>query len=143
MNGLPGDDSWNRPGGCVDDHTLAEQDLHVPSAYRVDSKKPHAVNVPHDQPDLVAMSIQHDGRSTFGIDRCMNAAVDIRGDTCRKFRSKTPHHFLDLLLSAGSSRSLKQFLQKRVWHYELPKGILSLSKSSKEQSGSCQSTQGF
>ena len=66
-----GDDAGDRPLARPDGQVLAEQNLHVPAADRLDVEEAVLVDVLDHQRDLVAVAGQHDpvagvGRLSFG-----------------------------------------------------------------------------
>jgi hypothetical protein len=68
MNRFPSDDAGNWPGFGMHKHSLAEQNLHVPTTDRVDSQKTKAVNVSDDESDLVAVGVEQNCRAAAGVD---------------------------------------------------------------------------
>ena len=68
MNWLSSDDSRDGAGRCVNQHSLAKQDLQIPSADRIDSDESIAVDVFNDQADLITVSIQQDRDCPLRID---------------------------------------------------------------------------
>ena len=84
VDGFSGDHSGYRTGGGVDEHSLSQEDLQVPSADRIHSQKAVAVNVADNKSDLITVSIEEDCASTGGVDDSMQAAVDICRDAVSK-----------------------------------------------------------
>ncbi len=73
----------------------APEDLDVPAADRIDSQKSEAIDMSHDQTDLVAMRIEQNRRITGRIDDGVDTAMSIRCDVIRKRSRKLAHDLLN------------------------------------------------
>src|SRR5688572_25245591 len=92
---------------------LPDEHLRIPTADRADVREPLVVDVLHDEPDLVDVTIEHDGRRAFGIDLGEAVAGDVtpdfRGEGLRLFAPYAGGNGLE----SGWPRGIEQTLEER------------------------------
>ena len=97
---------------------LADQHLRVPAAERPDAQEPVvvgvlALDVGDDQPDLVQVPEQQDGRPGLGPDAGERVAEDVAGDAREGARVPAPHGRRRLLVTGGC-RGPQQLVEERA-----------------------------
>ena len=102
-----------RPALGPDGQVLAEQDLHVPAADRLDVEEAVVVDVLHHQGDLIAVPGQHDARPAApGLTHGDDVAVPIGADLVGERPGPGADHVLDGVLEAGRAGRLQQVFEK-------------------------------
>src|SRR5262249_28100556 len=114
VRGPPGDDaverSLLRPHGQI----LAEQDLHVPAADRLDVKEALVVDVLGNEADLIAMAGEHDAQLPLRIADGDDISMPIGRDFIGEFPRPGPDDILNRTLVTGRTGSMKQVFKELV-----------------------------
>ena len=122
----PGDDAGHRSVLRPDGQVLAEQNLHVPAADRLDVEEAVVVDVLHHEADLVAVPGEHDARRSVRLSLGMADGEDVAVRSVRTSSAKVLAWFrttcwIDCSKPDGlgvSSSSKKEFVRS-VLHERL------------------------
>ena len=113
MDRFLGDHAVQRAGLGPHGHPLPDQYLGVPAADGLNVKKPVFVDVLHDQPDLVAVSGQHDTqRGVAGFFRHNHVAVQVGADLVGERGDVIADDLLQGALIAGRAGSGQNCLEE-------------------------------
>src|SRR6185503_15286092 len=86
---------------------LSDENLRIPSADRRHVDETLVVDVLHDEPDLVEMAVEHDGRRPLGVHLRHAVAGDVATNILRESRCFFPPH------ATGGG-----FITRRSWRIE-------------------------
>ena len=121
MNRLAGDDADHGTGPCPDLNALSDQHLRIPAADRVKPQESLVVNVLDEQPDLVAVTGEHDPGRTVGIDDGSHIAMPVGADFRGKSLGVTANHVLHRPLVTRRAGSLQKLFEKLKLWFEHPR----------------------